>query len=142
MTIFELIQDTTADWGRELPATEEVVANLVAASTFELPEDYLNFLRCSNGGEGELGVQPGWFQIWRAEDVIIFGSDFEVPQYAPGFFAFGSNGGGEILAFDTRTHSPWSVVALPCIGLAPDEAMSVAESFIGFAAQMGKAFRE
>ena len=142
MTIVELIQDASAAWDREIPAPEEAVARLVTESGLELPEDYLSFLRKSNGGEGELGVQPCWFQIWRAEDVIEFGAGYEVPKYASGFFAFGSNGGGEILAFDTRIGTPWTIVAIPCIGLKPDEAMLVTSSFKEFVAQMGRVYQE
>jgi hypothetical protein len=37
---------------------------------FALPQAYLDFLRISNGGEGELPVQPYWFQICRAEPQV------------------------------------------------------------------------
>lgn len=142
MTIIELIQDASAAWDRQPPATESIVAKLASESGYNLPEDYLTFLRQTNGGEGELGVQPGWFQIWNAEEVIEFGVEYEVPKYAPGFFAIGSNGGGEILAFDTRNGTPWTIVALPCIGLEPDAAMTVASSFNEFVAQMGRVYQE
>jgi hypothetical protein len=34
----------------------------------------------------------------------------------PGLFLFGSNGGGEAYAFDTR-ENPWVVVQVPLIGM-------------------------
>lgn len=142
MTITDIVHDTTTDWGRQSPASEAVLSNLALEAGCILPNDYLNFLSHSNGGEGELGVQPGWFQLWEAENVIQFGVDYEVPKYAPGFFAFGSNGGGEILAFDIRNDAGRPIVALPCIGLEPDEAMLVAANFADFAAQMGRTFKE
>lgn len=138
MTITELIQDLSTVWDREPPASKEAIAQLESGAGVELPEDYLAFLRDSNGGEGELGVQPCWFQIWRAEEVITCGRDYQVGEFAPGFFAFGGNGGGELLAFDTRDNSPWRVVALPCIGLAAKEAMPVTANFRDFVAQMGR----
>lgn len=142
MTFAELIHDSTADWDRNHPASEAVVSKLALDATYKLPEDYLTFLRLSNGGEGELGVQPGWFQLWEAENVIEFGVGYEVPKYAPGFFAIGSNGGGEILAFDFREDALGAVVTLPCIGLAADEAWTVAANFTEFAAQMGRTYKE
>ena len=142
MTIADIIRDTTADWDRKSPALEAVVTKLDLEAGCDLPKDYLNFMRHSNGGEGELGVQPGWFQLWEAENVIQFGIEYEVPKYAPGFFAFGSNGGGEILAFDLRNEAGRPIVALPCIGLEPNAAMRVAANFAEFAAQMGRTCKE
>ena len=142
MTIADFISDSTADWDRKPPAEGSTVSKLAVEAGCELPKDYLAFLRHSNGGEGELGVEPGWFQLWEAENVIQFGLEYEVPKYAPGFFAIGSNGGGEILAFDSRTDSVWPVVALPCIGLEADEAMTVSPNFAEFVAQMGRTFKE
>ncbi|MBV6499103.1 MAG: hypothetical protein CJBNEKGG_01553 [Prosthecobacter sp.] len=142
MTITEQVHDLSAKWDREPPASAEVIGKLISESRLKLPEDYLAFLLQSNGGEGELGIQPGWFRIWQAEEVIQAGLEHEVPKYAPGFFTFGGNGGGELLAFDTRSGTPWPVVALPCIGLDAKEAIPVAPNFKDFVSQMGKAFQE
>ena len=142
MTITDIIHDSTADWDRRSPASEAVVSKLALEAGFELPKDYLTFIRHSNGGEGELGVQPGWFHLWEAENVIQFGIEYEVPKYAPGFFAFGSNGGGEILAFDIRNDADRPIVMLPCIGIETNAAMPVAANFADFAAQMGRTFKE
>ena len=57
-------------WDRESPASSDLIENLVLESGLQLPEDYLDFLRLSNGGEGELPVDPFWFQIWPAEEVL------------------------------------------------------------------------
>ena len=142
MTIAELIHDTTADWDRKSPASEAVLSKLSLEAGFELPNDYLTFLSHSNGGEGELGIQPGWFILWEAENVIQFGIEYEVPKYAPGFFAFGSNGGGELLAFEIRNNDECPVVMLPCIGMETNSAMQVAANFTEFAAQMGRTSKE
>ncbi|MCF7787889.1 MAG: SMI1/KNR4 family protein [Prosthecobacter sp.] len=142
MSITKVIDDPSADWLREAPASESAITSLVASSSWELPADYLDFLRLSNGGEGELGIQPCWFCMWRAEEVIAFATDYQVADYAPGFFAFGTNGGSELLAFDCRSSPPWPVVALPSIGLEPDEAMPVSANFGDFAQQMGRSYKE
>lgn len=142
MTIADIIQDGTADWDRKSPASEAVVSKLAVEAGCDLPEDYLNFMRHSNGGEGELGIQPGWFQLWEAENVIQFGIEYEVPKYAPGFFAFGSNGGGELLAFEITNDGGRPVVILPCIGIETNAAVRVAANFADFAAQMGRIFKE
>src|SRR5512139_3305998 len=107
MNTSDILRDPTTKWKRESPAQSEAVQRLAAESKVELPEDYIALLHYSNGGEGELGVEPGWFQLWPAEKVMEFNQGYEVETNAPGFFGFGSNGGGEMLAFDMRGGKPW-----------------------------------
>ncbi len=63
--------------------------------------------------------------------------DYELADYVPGFFAFGGNGGGEMLAFDTRTSAPWKIYAIPYIGNGESDALLVAESFEQFVEMIG-----
>lgn len=81
---------------------------------------YLAHVRLSKkGGEGEIDLQPGYCILWPVEAVFINGSDYQVTDYAPGFLAFGSNGGGELFAFDMREPGKAPVVILPGIGSLP-----------------------
>ena len=132
MSISDLIRDPSAKWHRESPASPDAIRDLVEQASIELPNDYLTFLRHSNGGEGKLGMDPYWFQIWRAEEVVQFGTGYQVPEHVPGCFAFGSSGGGDLLAFDTRGPSPWPVVTIPCIGMALDTVRQIAGDFAEF----------
>jgi hypothetical protein len=120
-----------SNWSTELPATEAAIQDLVSKSPYELPSDYLEFLRASNGWEGEISIDPGWLAMWKAEQVNEFNVGYEVPRWAPGFWGFGSNGGGEILAFDFRI-SPPAVVMLPMIGLDPEEVILISANFAEF----------
>ena len=129
-------------WTREPPAADEVIRELVRQAGVPLPPEYLAFLRDSNGGEGELGVQPGWFVMWRAEEVVKLNHGYEVAENVPGFFGFGSSGGGELLAFDTRGGQPYPVAAVPFIVMSPKDALPVATSFATFEALMGKEWGE
>jgi hypothetical protein len=97
-----------------------------------LPESYLNFLRQYGTLEGELSVQPCWFRVWAADDVMQANCDYQVQELLPGWFAFGSSGGGELFAFDTRTNRPWKVFMIPSIGMDETDAMVVAEDFESF----------
>lgn len=44
--------------------------------------------------EGELSVEPEWYVLWRPEELEEINRDYELQKYAPGFIAFGGNGGG------------------------------------------------
>jgi hypothetical protein len=94
-------------WRPEAPASEESLKRLAEQAGFHVPDSYLSQLRYSNGGEGDLAVDPGWISLWRAEDVISQNSAYEVPELVPGLWGFGSNGGGELLAFDLRGGEPY-----------------------------------
>jgi hypothetical protein len=54
-----------------------------------------------------------------------------VAEFAPGLFAFGTNGGGEAFAFDLRT-STMPIVMVPFIGMELSEARSIGTTFNGF----------
>jgi hypothetical protein len=68
MSILDILIDPSAKWDSEAPASSEIIRKLVAESNIELPEEYLALLLCSNGGEGELALEPGWFQLWPGAD--------------------------------------------------------------------------
>ena len=136
----DILKDPTAKWEREPPAKSEAVQRFVAESKAELPEDYIALLHYSNGGEGELGVEPGWFQLWPAEKIIEFNRGYEVETNIPGFFGFGSNGGGEMLAFDMRGGKPWKVVMIPFIPMQAENAIVIADDFGVFLQSMGREF--
>jgi hypothetical protein len=94
-----------------------------------VPSAYLEFLRSTGGGEGDLGVKPGWIQFWPADQVVDLNRSYEVELNMPGFFGFGSNGGGELFAFDMRAGEEPQVVTVPFIPMVAAEARIVAASF-------------
>jgi hypothetical protein len=70
MNLHHILTDPTADWKREPPANETAIQKLIQESGIDFPEEYLEFLRYSNGGDGELGIEPYWFDIFPAEEVL------------------------------------------------------------------------
>jgi hypothetical protein len=65
-----------------------------------LPPEYVSYFAGDGRREGGLTVEPGWFQLWPPADVEHWNQAYHVSEFAPGFLGFGSNGGGELLAFD------------------------------------------
>ena len=124
------------------PAVPTDLADLVTTSPVQLPSSYLAFLRESNGGEGELGAQPGWFVLWPAGEVMRSNREYHVQEYLPGFLGIGSSGGGQLLAFDTRQGQPYPVTAVPFVPMEMTDALLVAASFEEFLGLMGKTWEE
>jgi hypothetical protein len=126
-------------WKTRPPASEDELDALADSTPVPLPVEYLRLLSESNGGEGELGAQPGWFVLWSAADVPDSNRGCELASNLPGFFGFGTTGSGELLAFDTRKGPPYPVVAIPAMPMEVDEALPLAPSFAAFLDLMGKA---
>jgi hypothetical protein len=97
-----------------------------------IPDDYARHFENGGQTEGSLSVDPGWFVLWPPADVAAMNEAYDVAGYAPGFIGFGSNGGGEMLAFDGQNR----VVMLPFIGMAPSEVQQVAACWADFVSKM------
>ncbi|MBS1993468.1 MAG: SMI1/KNR4 family protein [Cyanobacteria bacterium SZAS LIN-3] len=137
MSIAEILAKNRFQWDREKGALEAAVTELSQSAGFTLPESYLEFLRLCNGGYGELPVDPLWFVIWPAEKVIEANRDLQVAIYASGFFGFGGNGGGEMLAFDLTKPVSSAVFSLPMIGMERGTEILVAPDFETFVSYLG-----
>lgn len=102
-----------------------------------IPVEYEEFLAKHGGFEGTTtgDDQPGYVVLWSLAEILGNNSDIEIQDYAPGFIAFGGDGGGEVLAFDASG----AVFMLPMVGLDPQYAIKVASSFAELEARFEKA---
>lgn len=129
-------------WRPDPPASEAAIQKLLADCGLALPAAYLDHLRQSNGGEGDLAVQPCWVCFWSAEQIVEYNKDYEVAEYAPGFFGFGSNGGGELLAFKVSDSPDWPIYMIPFEIMEEEFAERVAENFQEFWALVGYEYED
>jgi hypothetical protein len=111
------------------PANSGSIARCQASLRTPLPADYVKFLQQMNGGEGFVG--KNYLRAWTVEELIQSNKDYGVDEAAPGLFLFGSNGGGEAFAFDTRSFPP-PIVVIPFIGMEWDAAIPLAPDFASF----------
>lgn len=111
------------------PASRGSIALCQSDLKFKLPVDYERFLAQMNGGEGFIG--SNYLRAWPVEDLIQCNKDYLVDEAAPELFLFGSNGGGEAFAFDTRS-SPPPIVAVPFIVISLEDAKEIAPNFDAF----------
>ena len=94
-----------------------------------VPEDYMCFLRETNGGEGFVG--DNYIILWTIEDLLVLNRSYMVDEYAPGLFLFGTDGGGEGFAFDTRSEAR-PIVSVPFVGMDLSLIRPIAPSFDEF----------
>ena len=74
---------------------------------------------------GERADFAVWFELWPVDEMDQWNKDYEVHKYAPGFYGFGTDGGGEMYAFGPDE----KVYALPFIGMEPKVATLLADSW-------------
>src|SRR5437764_6384968 len=96
----------------------------------ELPPEYLDYPRSGGTATAFLTRDfPSYMQLWPLDKINEYNLSYGVTECAPGFVCFGSNGGGELLAFDQGG----AVYCLPAIGIEPKSAVRVADSWSEFA---------
>lgn len=122
------------DFNSNVPATAEEIAAAERSLGKSLPDDFREFLQVTNGGEGSIG--ENYVMLWTAAELGKYNVSYQVADYAPGLLLFGSDGGGESYAFDTRT-SPLSVVMVPFVGMSLKYAKPVAPTFAAFLEKLG-----
>lgn len=98
----------------------------------KFPQEFIDYLRSDAPKFGDLPSFPVYFQLWEETELEQFNIEYEVPKYAPGFVGFGSDGGGEMFAFDETGR----IFALPFIGMSPKDATFVCESWTQFVSRI------
>lgn len=117
------------------PANAAAIRQLETDAGLRLPEDYATFLQEADGGEGFVG--NAYLILWRARELLEMNKAYEVDEYAPGLFLFGSDGGGEAFAFDTRSDAK-PIVSVPFVGMELKIARPVAPNFTVFLEELFK----
>jgi hypothetical protein len=93
-----------------------------------IPTPYHTYFFSGALTEGSMEAEPGYFILWHPDEIDQNNADIQIEEYAPGFIAFGGNGGGELLVFDKEG----AVFMLPMIGMEPQYAQKIAASWQDF----------
>ena len=102
---------------------------LLSSCPVDLPKDYLEFMEYSNGAAGSF-PNGNHVILWPVERLVERNKAYEVGDYAPGIFIFGSSGGGEAYGFDTR--SSMAIIQVPFVGMQLSDVEYLAPSFTEF----------
>jgi hypothetical protein len=93
-----------------------------------LPPDYQDFLRWSDGGEGQVGTH--YLSLWPTDEIVKLNDDYEIGNYLLGVIGIGTDGGGECYAFDYRKEQenpPF--VRVPLADLCVESIVPLADTF-------------
>ena len=94
-----------------------------------LPKPYIKY--CENGAplSGETDLEwADYFDLEPLDKIAELNIDIEIEKHAPGFYAFASNGSGEVFVFSESG----AIYLLPLIGMAADAAIFITNSWEEF----------
>jgi len=135
----ETMLDKDRDWYQQKGASVEALENLRRVCKVEHPVSLIELLTYSNGGEGPLPVDPYNFCLDSAETIAESLTAGTFQEFFPGYFVFGSSGGGEIFALDTNAGSGMPVVTLDSTNADLSESRrEIAGGFEAFLLLVGK----
>jgi hypothetical protein len=139
--VIEVLSQPNKKWTRFSSATERQIAKLISACKIDLPEELLDLLRFSNGGEGEIALPPRIFRLNTVDEIIdLVDDEFYREEFAD-FLFFGGNGGIEMFALNLRKPIPFSVVAIDPIG-GSESAIEIAANMTEFIKAIGFEYEE
>jgi hypothetical protein len=110
-------------------ADENAIAAADQALSWAVPDEYREFVRMNDGAEGFIG--DTYVSLWRVAELAELNALARVAEFAPGFTAFGTDGGTELFGFDRRTATN-PVVAIPVVGLSWEYGRPLGGSFEAF----------
>jgi cell wall assembly regulator SMI1 len=100
-----------------------------------LPDDYVEFVSHHNGTEGHVGGEL--LQLLRFEELPSYRKASAYEELLPSLIPFGTNGSGELFAFDVRTF-PMTIVAMQNPSIDVDEAIVLGHSFGEFLGRLNR----
>lgn len=109
------------------PPTNEDVAFFLKQVNFVLPVGFIDFFIGSNGAYITSG--ESYVHLWALTNMFQLNKEYNVEEYAPDFFIFGSDGGDTAFAIEKVTGY---IYEMPFIGMSKDEAILRNKNFSGF----------
>lgn len=90
------------------PASDEQIRAVMNALDFQLPLDYIEFIKLYNGGEGEIG-QNSWLVLFPLKDLIDFNkANNLLMEQIPNYFLIGKDAADTGYAFHKQTGAVYS----------------------------------
>jgi SMI1 / KNR4 family (SUKH-1) len=112
---------------RNSPSTSKEIKSFLKVLDFDLPFGFIDFFRKTNGVN--ISNENEYFFLWKLTDMVQLNKEYNVKEFAPEFFIFGSNGGDTAFAIEKDTGY---IYEIPFIGMSKEEALLKSKTFEGF----------
>ncbi|HZS08554.1 MAG TPA: SMI1/KNR4 family protein [Blastocatellia bacterium] len=93
ISIAETLRQPGRVWSGRPPAGEDDILRLMESSEVPLPQEYLDLLRFSNGGNGPLALSPLIFVLYSVDEAIEEMTSEDNKDLYPNFIFFGAMAG-------------------------------------------------
>ncbi|HKP63420.1 MAG TPA: SMI1/KNR4 family protein [Polyangiales bacterium] len=118
------------------PSASEVASFRAEAPT-NIPEEYVEYVEAHGAVQIDIeSIGSGLVWFWSLPEVMELNRGYRFQEFAPGLFGFGSDGAGELYAFDLRDPANVTVGQVPSIPLQIDRYRIIANSFREFAGML------
>lgn len=134
--VAETLNQPNKKWQGSSPALENQIAKLISVCKIDLPEEFLDLLRFSNSGEGEIALPPLIFRLDTVDEIIDAINNPIYQEEFANFLFFGGNGGLELIALDLRKPKPFPVVMIDPIA-GKESAIEIAVNMTEFIKAIG-----
>jgi hypothetical protein len=112
---------------KNVAPTSEEIDFFLKQIDFILPEGFIYFFTETNGAD--ISTNEIFLILWALTEMIQLNKDYNVEEYAPEFFIFGSDGGDIVFAIEKITGD---IYKMPFIGMSKEESVFINNSFRDF----------
>jgi hypothetical protein len=112
------------------PISEKEIKEVEKGLKVKFPQDYIDFMLKTNGGEGTIGKET-YLRLWKIEELSESNEDYAISEFAPGLLIIGSDGGGTAFVYDFRDEIP-KLVEVGFIGLDVENPNHSSNNFFEF----------
>ena len=114
-------------WHRKPSANELEITEVEKYFSVKFPDDYIDFLKWSDGGEAKIG--SAYFSIWPIKDLPRRNISASISKYMTNkFIGIGTNGGGECYALDYTINNIPSFAIIPLGDLGPESKFTISST--------------
>ena len=107
--------------------TADEVEGFLKQVDFNLPKGFIDFFKETNGAD--VSTDEKYVVLWALTQMIQLNRGYNVEEYAPDFFIFGSDGGDTAFAIEKSTGD---IYEMPFIGMSREEAVFKSKTFTEF----------
>jgi hypothetical protein len=106
---------------------------------YNFPNEYLQFMEWSNGGEGHIG--ENYLYLWKIENVEQLNKDYNIQKYLGiNCFGFGTDGGDKCYCFDNKNGE--NIIKCGLGDLDYNEIKVIANTFFEFIGKLDEEYIE
>jgi SMI1 / KNR4 family (SUKH-1) len=107
--------------------TNNEIETFLKEVDFILPLGFIEFFKETNGAD--ITKEEKYISLWPLTDQSLLNKDYNVEEYAPEFFIFGSDGADTAYAIERNTGH---IYEMPFVGMSKEEAVFQNKTFTGF----------